>query len=418
MKLAIDGGEKVCSEPLPQWPQFAPEAIHKVSEILASGKVNYWTGRTGREFEVKFAEYCGSPYAISTTNGTSALHTALYALGIGPGDEVICPSYTFIATAFSILQAGAQPVFADIDASHTIDPHGIERLITARTKAILVVHIFGIACDMAPILELARRYGLVVVEDCAQSLGGEYEGKKLGTLGDAGCFSFCQSKHFTTGGEGGAVTVRENGYAWMCRSFRDLGYEPEQRLEMFERGAMLNYIHERVGYNYRMTEMQSAIGMVELDRFESWNIVERRRNGNQLSNALAGHPAIRDVPLDTDKRRNAYWWAPFVLNLEAIRVPAAQFARAMRAEGISVHTVPWPEVYDQDAFRKKMGFGKLAYPFNDPNARPIDYDNVFCPKARELGEATIAFPVHPVYTHRQMNFNIEAFEKVYGTYAT
>ena len=145
MKLAIDGGEKVCSEPLPQWPQFAPEAIDKVSEILASGKVNYWTGRTGREFELKFAEYCGSPYAISTTNGTSALHTALYALGIGPGDEVICPSYTFIATAFSILQAGAQPVFADIDASHTIDPYGIDRLITCRTMAILVVLILGLA---------------------------------------------------------------------------------------------------------------------------------------------------------------------------------------------------------------------------------------------------------------------------------
>jgi len=417
MKLAIDGGEKINPEPLPQWPQFAPEAFERVSDILTSGKVNYWTGRSGREFELQFADYCGSPYAISTTNGTSALHTALYALGIGPGDEVICPSYTFIATAFAVLQAGAMPVFADIDASHTIDPDAIEQHITGRTKAILVVHVFGVACDMDRILEIAGRHGLAVVEDCAQSLGGEYDGRKLGTLGDCGCFSFCQSKHFTTGGEGGAVTVRQNDLAWMCRSFRDLGYEPEQRLEMFERGAMLNYVHERVGYNYRMTEMQSAIGIVELGRFESWNLAERRRHGRYLSDALRDHAAVREVPVDTDKRRNAYWWAPFVLDVEAIRVPIGEFARAMRAEGVSVHTVPWPEVYDQDAFQKRVGFGKRSYPFNDPNASQVDYRQAFCPKARDMGQATIAFPVHPVYTTDHMRNNVEAFQKVYSAYA-
>jgi dTDP-4-amino-4,6-dideoxygalactose transaminase len=417
MKLALDGGERTATEAFPRWPSFDDAVLERVLEPLQTGKVNYWTGRAGREFEQSFAEYCGAEFAITTTNGTSALHTALAALGVGAGDEVICPSYTFIATAFSILQAGALPVFADVDQSHTIDPTNIEAQITERTRAILVVHIFGVACDMAPILEIAARHGLFVVEDCAQSLGGSYRGKMLGTIGDAGCFSFCQSKHFTTGGEGGAVVVKDHNLAWLCRSFRDHGYEPEQRLEMFERGSRLNYVHERVGFNYRMTEIQSVIGSVELARFESWNLANRQRNGRFLAERLGGHPAIVSTPVDDSDRTNAYWWAPFVINLDAVRVAVEQLIAALVAEGVPAFNVPWPEIYEQEAFVSRRGFGTRNYPFEDPSARAIDYTRTHCRTARLLGQRTIAFPMHPVYELTHIEQCAKALEKVIAHYA-
>ena len=206
-KLAIEGGPKAVTNPLQGWPQFDEKAIQAVEEVLRSGKVNYWTGRKGMEFEQKFAEWQGSKYAISVATGTAALHVALSALGLGPGDEVIVPSYTFIASSFSIVQAGAIPRFADVNLEdHCISVESAEKLVNERTKAIMPVHLYGNVCDMDPILDFARKYNLFVIEDNAEAYGGVYKGKKTGTLGHiAGC-SFCQNKTFTTGGEGGMVT--------------------------------------------------------------------------------------------------------------------------------------------------------------------------------------------------------------------
>ncbi|HOJ31845.1 MAG TPA: DegT/DnrJ/EryC1/StrS family aminotransferase, partial [bacterium] len=213
-KLAIEGGEKINNKPFPMWPAFSEKTIERALEPLKTGKVNYWTGPYGTQFEEAWAKWNGAKYAITTTNGTSALHTAVAALGIGPGDEVICPSYSFIASSFCVPQAGALPVFADVDQSHTLDPKGIEQHINERTKAIIVVHLYGVVADMDPILEIAKKHNLYVIEDCAQCFGGIYKGKKVGTLGDVGCFSFCQSKHFTTGGEGGAVITNDENLHW------------------------------------------------------------------------------------------------------------------------------------------------------------------------------------------------------------
>jgi dTDP-4-amino-4,6-dideoxygalactose transaminase len=359
MSLAIFGGKPITSEAFPIWPSFDETAFEAVLKPLRTGKVNYWTGEIGRQFEGAFAEYVGANYAITTTNGTSAIHTALAVLDIGPGDEVICPSYTFIATAFAVLQAGAIPVFADIDYSHTIDPSNIEKHITNRTRAIVVVHVFGVSADMDGILDVARKNNLFVVEDCAQSLGGSYKGKKVGTIGDAGCFSFCQSKHFTTGGEGGAVVVNDENIAWACRSFRDHGYDVEKRLELLKLEARLRYIHPRVGFNYRMTEMQSAIGLVELARFDQWNLGNRRRNGKYLRDKLSENTIIAQTPLDTDERTNAYWWAAFMVNVDRLRAPIKEIVEAIGAEGVPVSTAPWPEIYLEDAFAKRRGFGRL-----------------------------------------------------------
>jgi dTDP-4-amino-4,6-dideoxygalactose transaminase len=416
-KLAIDGGKPVNAKPFPMWPSFEKSTIAAAMAPLKSGKVNYWTGKLGTEFEAAWAKWNGVKYAISTSNGTSALHTAVAALGIGPGDEVICPSYSFIASSFCILQAGALPVFADTDMSHTLDPKDIESKITRRTKAILVVHLYGIVADMGAIMRIARKHNLFVIEDCAQCFGGLYKGKKVGTIGNAGAFSFCQSKHFTTGGEGGAVITNDEDLHWECRSFRDHGYDIKERLRLLELEAKLMYIHNRVGFNYRLTEMQSAIGLCELKRLDSWNLVNRRRNGRFLVEALKDHPLVLYPPLDTKERENSYWWAPFVIDTDRLKVPVKKFVAAMGAEGVPCYTVLWPEMYKERAFVKRNGFGGRKYPFNDPAARKIDYRKVECPKAKWLSERTLSFFTHPVYNERHMAAYVAAFNKVAKAYS-
>ena len=415
-RLAVDGGAPINTEPFPMWPSFEEATIQKAMEPLRSGKVNYWTGQVGVQFEEAFARWCGTKYAISTTNGTSALHVAVASLGVGPGDEVICPSYSFIASSFCVLQAGALPVFVDTDESHTIAPGAIEEKIGDRTKAILAVHLYGVMADMDPILEIARRRDLFVIEDCAQCFGGLYKGKKAGGMGDVGCFSFCQSKHFTTGGEGGMVVTNNEELAWECRSFRDHGYDVRERLRLLELEAKLMYIHRRVGFNYRMTETQSQIGLCELARFDSWNLPNRRRNGRLLIDALADHPLVLHPPLDTAERVNAFWWAPFVIDSDRLKVSTKEFIAAIGAEGVPVYGVLWPEMYKERAFADQRGFGTANYPFKDPKARPIDYTKVVCPKARWLTDRTVSFFTHPVYDERHMGLCVEAFEKVAKAY--
>ena len=289
----------------PGWPQFAPEVPEEVTKVLNSGKVNYWTGKIGMEFENEFAKWAGADYAISCTNGTAALHIALSALGVGPGDEVIVPSYTFIASSFSVVQAGAVPVFGDVTEDHTLDPKCIEALITPRTKAIVVVHLYGVVADMGPIMEIAKKHGLFVVEDCAQCIGGKYKDTMVGLIGDVGCYSFCQSKHFTTGGEGGMVITNNEDLAWECRSFRDHGYDVRTRMNMLALEEKLPYIHRRVGFNYRMTEMQSVIGLCELRRFDSWNLKRRFEYADMYDKAFTGLKGIKAIPVNNEERKNA-----------------------------------------------------------------------------------------------------------------
>jgi dTDP-4-amino-4,6-dideoxygalactose transaminase len=419
--LAINGGKPVTTEPFPMWPQFEESTIEAAMEPLRTGKVNYWTGTRGVEFEKKFAAWCGAKYGISTSNGTSALHTALAALGIGPGDEVITSSYTFIASSFCVCQAGAIPVFADVcKETHTIDPKSIEEKITDKTKAIIVVHLYGTPCDMDPIMEIARRHNLYVVEDCAQAHGAVYKGKKVGTIGHVGCFSFCQSKHFTTGGEGGCVITDDEDLAWECRSFRDHGYNVKERLRLLELEAKLLYIHNRVGFNYRLTETQSVIGLRELDRMDSWNLPNRRRNGEMLLSALRDCPQVQYLPPHNENGVvNAFWLFPIVLNLDRLTCDKATFMKAIEAEGIPAVFVLWPQSYKEKAFREHGGFGQARYPFRDPLTNPesVAYDKAFCPNAAWLEERTFSFPVHPVYEPHHINLMIEAFLKVAEAYA-
>jgi dTDP-4-amino-4,6-dideoxygalactose transaminase len=350
------------------------------------------------------------------TNGTAALHTAIASLGIGPGDEVICPSYSFIASSFCVLQAGALPVFTDVGYDHQIDPKQIEEKITERTRGIVVVHLYGVVVDMDPIMKIAKKYNLKVIEDCAQCFGGLYKGRKAGTIGHVGCFSFCQSKHFTTGGEGGMVVTNDDDLAWECRSFRDHGYDVKERLNLLEMEGKLMYIHKRVGFNYRMTEIQSQIGLCELKRFDSWNLKNRIRNGKMVKKALEKHPLVLHTPLDTKDRQNSYWWAPFVLDISKLTCTMKEFIKAIAAEGVPVYSVLWPEMYKERAYIERNGFGVAKYPFFDPKARNIDYTQVDCPTAHWLTDRTMCFFTHPVYTEAHMQACIDAFKKVAAAY--
>ena len=362
--------------------------LDDIRAILSSGKVNYWTGTVGMEFEQEWAKWCGAKYGVSTSNGTSALHTALAGLGIGPSDEVIVPSYTFIATSFSVCQAGAIPVFADVEKeSHTLDPKDVEAKISPRTAAIMPVHLYGVMSNMGPLLDIARKHNLVMVEDAAQGHGGQWNGRRAGTIGKAGAFSFCQSKHFTTGGEGGCVVTDDEELAWRCRSFRDHGYDVKERLRLLELEAKLPYIHNMVGFNYRMTEIQSAIGLRELARFESWNLPARRRNGEYLSKRLAGVKQIKHLPLDTAERRNAYWMFPIVVEIEQLGGKTiGEVVKAIEKEGVPAGPVMWPQCYKERAYQQHNGFGRLKYPFEDPNTRKeaVQHDKVHFPNAAWL----------------------------------
>ena len=412
-KEVVMNGAGIADIGFPMWPQFAPETFTDVLKPLQSGLVNYWTGKKGFEFEQKWAEWIGGKFAISCTNGTAALHIGIASLGIGPGDEVIVPSYSFIASSFAIVQAGAIPVFADVTEDHTIDPESIRKLITPRTKGIVVVHLYGVVCDMGPIMEIAREFNLKVIEDCAQCFGGEYKGTKAGMIGDVGCFSFCQSKHFTTGGEGGMVVTNNEDLAWECRSFRDHGYDVRQRLNLLAMEQKLPYIHNRVGFNYRMTEIQSVIGINELARFDSWNLARRRKYAAIYDQAFEGVKGIRALPLNTPERLNAYWWYPTLIDTSVLNCTAGEFLKALGAKKIPCYGILWPEAYEEKAYREHNGFGAHKFPFESSeysNPESVQYDRCDCKVARRLRDETVCLFLHPSWEEIHIQACIDAYK--------
>jgi dTDP-4-amino-4,6-dideoxygalactose transaminase len=415
-QLAIKGGPKAVSNKLQGWPCFDENAIKAVEAVLRSGKVNYWTGKRGMEFEKQFAEWQGSKYAISVATGTAALHVALGSLGIGPGDEVIVPSYTFIATSFSVVQAGAIPRFADVNLDdHCISVESAEKLVTKRTKAIMPVHLYGNVCDMDKIRAFAKKHKLFVIEDNAEAFGGYYKGKKTGTLSEmAGC-SFCQNKTFTTGGEGGMITTDDEELAWKARSIRDHGYDVKQRLSLLELEQKLPYIHNMIGWNYRMTEMQSAIGLAELERMDNWNMPRRKRNAKILLDALKTSKLIKYFPIDTADRQNGWYVLAFSLAVEKMKCDIKEFVKAVAAEGAPVWKVFWPQCHTERAFQEHNAFGRTGFPFKSKeyaDPKSVDYKNVDVPNARWHEDHTFTCFAYPTYTESDMEQIASAILKV------
>lgn len=420
-KPAIEGGEPTIKEPLPKWPWFTEDIIRAAMEPLRTGEVNYWTGELGRKFEKEWANWNGSKYGVLTSSGTSALHTAVAALGIGPGDEVIVPSYTFIATAFCVLQAGAIPVFADVRRNdHCIDPKSIEEKITDRTKAIIPVHLYGNVCEMNEIMRIARKNDLFVIEDAAEAHGAMYKGNKVGTIGNAGCFSFCQNKTFTTGGEGGAVITDDEELYWQCMSFRDHGFDAKKRLSLLELEGTLHYIHVRVGYNYRMTEMQAAIGLAEMKRLDNWNLPRRRRNGEILIKELREVPQVLYLPVHNSEKVNGFYVFPIVVDIDNMKIDKNKLIEALVAEGVPAWRSFWPQSYTERAFLEHNGFGRVKFPFRSKeytNPESVRYDKVYCPNAVWLEKRTFIVHCYPTLEEEHMRLIADGIKKVLSYYA-
>jgi len=277
------------------WPSFTQEEADAVSRVLLSNRVNYWTGRECREFEREFAEFSGADYAVAVANGTVALDLALQGLGIGHGDEVIVTSRTFLASASCIVNAGAEPKFADVDRdSQNISADTVSTLITDRTRAIIAVHLAGWPCDMDALNELACRHGLSVIEDCAQAHGATYKGKPVGSLGHVAAWSFCQDKIMTTGGEGGMVTTSDRELWSRMWSFKDHGKSWDAVYER-EHPPGFRWLHESIGTNWRMTEMQAVIGRIQLQRMHHWSHA-RKANCEKIWASASEQRALR-VPV-------------------------------------------------------------------------------------------------------------------------
>jgi perosamine synthetase len=287
-----------------------------------------------KKFEKKFADRVDRKYGIAVTNGTAALDAAVEALGIGSGDEVIMPTFTIISCIGQIIRAGATPVLVDSDAeTWNMDVTQIEAKITPRTKAIMIVHIYGLPVDMDPVLDIAKRHGLKVIEDAAQMHGQTYKGKSCGSFGDISTFSFYPNKHITTG-EGGMVVTNDNLLAENCRSLRNLCFQPDKR-----------FVHERLGWNLRMTNMQAALGVAQLEQLD--NFVQRKRNiGNRYNELLSELPNVQ-LPLSkTDYAENIYWVYglllddDFVMDAEAVMGKLAEKGIGTRPFFCPMHMQP------------------------------------------------------------------------------
>ncbi len=395
-QLAIDGGVPIRSTPLPPWPYFEAEEIEAAQRVLRSGKVNYWTGDEGRQFEKEYAEYVGTKHAIAVANGTVGLELALVALGIGAGDEVITTSRTFIASASCVVMRGAKPIIADVDRdSQNLTAETIRPAITSRTKAIIAVHLAGWPCDMDPILDLAREHGLKVIEDCAQANGARYKGRPVGSMGDINSFSFCQDKIITTGGEGGLVTTNSEELRERAWSFKDHGksYDAVYRRQ---HGPGFRWLHEQFGTNWRLTEMQSAIGRVWLRKLDA-QVAVRRRHAERLNTAFADIPALRTTVPPESIFHSYYKHYVFVRpDRLAPGWGRDRILGAVTAEGIPCFSGSCSEIYLEKAFEGMRPENRL-------------------PVARELGETSLMFLVHPTLSDQDIDDTIAAVRKVMNT---
>ncbi|MGA2349837.1 MAG: DegT/DnrJ/EryC1/StrS aminotransferase family protein [Terracidiphilus sp.] len=376
------------------WPFFADEEIEAAVRVLQSGKVNYWTGQEGRLFEKEFAVFAGCKYGVALANGSVALECALKALGIGPGDEVITTSRTFVASASSAVMLGAQPIFADVDQeSQNITAESIARVLTPRTKAIIAVHLAGWPCEMNSILDLAKEHNLKVVEDCAQAHGAVYKGRMVGSIGDVAAFSFCQDKIMTTAGEGGMVTTNSAELWERMWSLKDHGKSYDAVYHR-QHSPGFRWLHESFGTNWRLTEVQSAVGRVALRKLPEWLRI-RRAYARMLTKEFTGVPGLRITEPPAHIEHAYYKYYAFVRQ-ERLRAEWSRdrIAEEIRAEGVPCFSGSCSEIYLEKAFPDEWR----------PRCR--------LPVARELGETSLMFLVHPTLTVEQICLTCAAVEKV------
>lgn len=427
--LAINGGTPSFEKLWSPWPYFDQEMIQASSKVLQSGKVNYWTGephtlKDGTKvrgenglFEYEFAQYHNARYAIAVANGTLALDLALQAFGIGTGDEVITTTRTFIASASTCVTQGAKPVFADIDPiSQNISAKTIAPLINEKTRAIIAVHLAGWACEIDEIKTLLQEkeqeYGhrIYLIEDCAQCLGGEYKGQKLGTLGDAGCFSFCQDKIITTGGEGGMLLLNNDEAYRRAWSYKDHGKDFDKYNQALEhplvdkQKAQSASYYSSIGTNWRMTEMQATIGRIALSKLDSWNLKNRKAYAEKLNKAFEQVKGLR-VERAPSHIKHAYYKYYVFLELEQLTSDWTRdkVIQAISAEGVVCQFGSTWAIACEDAWSKVQS--PTGNTWNLQLTEPLEND-------LKVGQSILMFQVHPTLTDEHIEATIKAVKRV------
>jgi len=391
--LAINGGRPICERPFAPWPHFTRDEIDSVIGVLESGRVNYWTGEQGHLFEKEYAESIGTKYAIAVTNGSVALELALYAIGIDAGDEVVVTPRSFVASAGCVAMRGAIPVFADVDAdSQNLSADTIARVLSPRTKAIVVVHLAGWACDMDSIAALARDRSLTIIEDCAQAHGGTYKGRGVGSMGTINAFSFCQDKILTTGGEGGLVSTDDEQLWNRAWSFKDHGKSYDAVYKRTHPPGF-RFLHESFGTNWRLTEMQSALGRVLLQKLPE-RVARRRKSAAILTSAFSKISSPR-VTIQPEEIAHAYYKYYVFVRPEKLE---NDWSRDRIMEAINAEGVPCFAGYREMYLEK-------AFPEGWKPSQPL-------PVTQCLSETGLVFLVHSTLSDADMLDTCRAVEKV------
>ena len=377
------------------WPSFTQQEADAVSQVLLSNKVNYWTGQECREFEKEFSQFAQTQYAVALANGTVALDVALKALNIGVDDDVIVTSRTFLASASSIVTAGANPIFADVELdSQNISASTIEAVLTPNTKAIICVHLAGWMCDMDPIMQLAQDKGLYVIEDCAQAHGAMYKGKSAGSIGHIGAWSFCQDKIMTTGGEGGMVTTNDKELWKKMWSYKDHGKNFDSIYNK-QHPPGFRWLHDSFGTNWRMMEMQGVIGRLQLKKMPEWT-TKRIANMEKIYNAFTDSPYFT-AHRPSDDYVHAAYKCYVQVNIEAL---PEGWSRDRIMQEINALRVP--------CFSGSCSEVYLEHAFDGTPWRPAQR----LPNAQKLGETSLMFLVHPNLSAESMNKTVTAIQQV------
>lgn len=383
------------NSPFSPWPSFTEEEANAVRDVILSNKVNYWTGQECRGFEKEFAAWSGTRHAIAVANGTVALDLALQALGIGAGDEVIVTPRTFLASVSSIINAGAFPVFADVDPnSQNITANTIAAVLTPRTRAIVCVHLAGLSCDMDPIMSLAKEHDLKVVEDCAQAHGASYKGRPVGSIGHIGAWSFCQDKIMTTGGEGGMITTNDRDLWLAMWAYKDHGKSWEAVYER-QHAPGFRWVHDSFGTNWRMLEAQAVLGRIQLRRMQQWHEA-RLANARSIWSAARQLSGLR-VPIFSQSFVHAAYKCYVFVEPQALKSDwdRDRILNEIVARGVPCFSGSCSEVYLEKAFD------------NTP-WRPLERLH----SARQLGETSLMFMVHPTLTSAEIDKTCQVLSAV------
>jgi dTDP-4-amino-4,6-dideoxygalactose transaminase len=377
------------------WPKYEADEIDAVTRVLASGKVNYWTGEEGRAFEREYAAYTGRKHGVAVANGTLALELALLAFGIGEGDDVITASRTYVASASCAVIRGARPVVADVDPdSQVVTATTLRAALTPQTRALVVVHLAGWPCPMDEIMALAAERNLIVIEDCAQAHGATYKGKPVGAFGHAAAFSFCQDKIITTGGEGGMLVLDDEAAWKRAWAYKDIGRDFDAVFHR-EHAPGFRWITESFGTNWRLTEMQSAIGRLQLRKLAGWT-AQRRANAAILAQGLSAIAGLR-VPMPGPEIGHAFYKFYAFVRPEKL---APGWSRDRIMEAINTAGVPCTVGSCSEIYREKA--------FTDRGWGPAQA----LPVAKALGETSLLFMLHPTLPAEALRDTVQVVRQI------